>query len=462
MIQFEKLTDVNLIKDYVNLTDGMLCDISLGVRFMWRDEYRVEYAVVDQTLILKESTDEEQDCFYFPIGKNPTLALEAIEEFCVETSLPLCFGCLTAEQAELLQARYLLCEREDLEDWCDYIYTAEQFKTYAGKKLSGQRNHVNKFKKLYPNYKFNIIDEQSIALVLEFLDEFKRVSGSISEEKEHELCGARDLVQNMFSVDQFGGYITVDGKIVALSVGEIVGQTLIVHIEKALKSYEGAYPTMAQEFARAFASDAVKFVNREEDCGDLGLRTSKTQYRPIKLREKIIVRASTLFDSIIPPIEIKTPRLIITDITRDDSQDYFALYTDDNLNKWWGYDYREDLVGSPTPEYFFEFQAHLKAKKEEYALAVKENGRLIGELVLHHFDYFGGVEIGFRFFKEYQGKGYATESANAVIEYVQSTLKAKMIKSRCFKENVKSRALIERLGLKKVDEDLTHYYFSIN
>jgi RimJ/RimL family protein N-acetyltransferase len=171
------------------------------------------------------------------------------------------------------------------------------------------------------------------------------------------------------------------------------------------------------------------------------------------------VRASTLFDKIISPIEIKTPRLIITDITRGDSQDYCALYTDDNLNKWWGYDYREDLVGSPTPEYFFEFQAQLKAKKEEYALAVKENGRLIGELVLHHFDYFGGVEIGFRFFKEYQGKGYATESANAVIEYVQSTLKAKIIKSRCFKENVKSRALIERLGLKKVDEDLTHYYF---
>ena len=87
---------------------------------------------------------------------------------------------------------------------------------------------------------------------------------------------------------------------------------------------------------------------------------------------------------------------------------------------------------------------------------------VIGELVLHNFDYFGGVEIGFRFFKDYQGQGYATESAGAIKEFAFNELGAKKVKSRCYKENLPSKKLIERLGLKKCDEDGTHYYFAID
>jgi RimJ/RimL family protein N-acetyltransferase len=95
-------------------------------------------------------------------------------------------------------------------------------------------------------------------------------------------------------------------------------------------------------------------------------------------------------------------------------------------------------------------------------LAVKKDGIMIGELVLHNFDYFGGVEMGFRFFKDYQGQGYATESAGAIKEFAFSVLGAKKVKSRCYKENLPSKKLIERLGLIKSDEDGTHYYFAID
>jgi RimJ/RimL family protein N-acetyltransferase len=86
---------------------------------------------------------------------------------------------------------------------------------------------------------------------------------------------------------------------------------------------------------------------------------------------------------------------------------------------------------------------------------------MIGELVLHHFDQFGGVEIGFRFFENEQGKGYATESASALKEFVFKVLGAKTLKSRCFKQNKKSRRLIERLGLSLYEEDEKRYYFKL-
>lgn len=171
---------------------------------------------------------------------------------------------------------------------------------------------------------------------------------------------------------------------------------------------------------------------------------------------------STLFDNIISPVHIKTERLVVTEITENDKENYAKLYLDDQINKWWGYDYREDLNGKePTADYFFGFQNLLKEKKEEYSLAVKRDGEMIGELVLHNFDEEGGVEIGFRFFQECQGKGYALESATALKDYVFNTLGATTLKSRCYKENLPSRKLIGKIGLVQTHESLTHYYFAL-
>jgi ribosomal-protein-alanine N-acetyltransferase len=169
-----------------------------------------------------------------------------------------------------------------------------------------------------------------------------------------------------------------------------------------------------------------------------------------------------LFDKIKPPIKLKTQRLTVEDITKKDALEYQRLYLDDDLNKWWGYDYREDLGDKePTKEYFLRFQQSLKDKKEEYSLAVKKDGVMVGELVLHNFDESGGVEIGFRFFKECHGKGYALESATALKDYAITTLGASTLKSRCYKENAPSRKLIERLGLKLSNQSDTHYFFAL-
>ena len=194
----------------------------------------------------------------------------------------------------------------------------------------------------------------------------------------------------------------------------------------------------------------------------MGLRISKLQYHPLEIRQKNIVTVFTLFENIVAPVKLITERLTIQDIIDVDKQRYFDLYTDDDLNKWWGYDYREDLGDNDiSPDYFISFMNGLKTKKEEYSFAVKLDGKMIGELVAHNFGFYADVEIGFRFFKEYQGKGYAKESCLALIEYLKE-LGAKTIKSRCYKENIPSRRLIESLGLKLTHQTDTHYFFSKN
>lgn len=461
MLEFKKLgKDVLEIKRYIDNAEISFCDISIGMKYMWRNEYVVDYAIYNDTLVMKERGPDYTDVFYFPFGKDVDGTLLKIEEYCKSNNLPLIFGCVDNSHSAFLTRRYKKVAVENERDWSDYIYEAEKFKTYAGKKLSGQRNHVNKFKKLYPNYLFERFTPELIPEVKDFLQEYAS-SKVLSSGAKDEYEKISDYLDNMFALEQVGGLIRVDGKIVAISVGEVVGETLIVHIEKALISYHGSYPMMASEFAKAFAVDGVRLINREEDCGEQGLRTSKLQYQPLEIKDKNMVFVKTLFDKISSPVSIKSERLSICDIQKHHADDYARLYLDDELNKWWGYDYREDLDGKePTPEYFYNFQQKMKDVKEEYALAVVADGKMVGELVLHNFDYYGGVEMGFRFFKSEQGKGYATESALALKRYCFDVLGAVKVKSRCFKQNLPSRRLIERIGLKMNSQSDTHYFFS--
>ncbi len=461
MLEFKHLGgDVDIIEEFLDKTQMNFCDISKGVKYMWRSTVKVDYAIFNRTLILKETGGNHKDTFYYPIGDDDLGALEEIEKYCKKTNLPLSFGYLDEKRVAFFQARYFKTENRYDRDWCDYLYLAEQFMTYSGKKLSGQRNHVNKFKKNYPHYKFVKITPENQKLAVEFIRENnkKRDGGGKIEslEREHAL----ELSEKMFQLSQRGGYLELDGKVIAVSIGEKVNDTLIIHVEKADTEYVGVYPTLAQEFAKAYATD-VKYINREEDCGDLGLRTSKTQYQPVEIKRKNFLTAYTLFDLIDANLEIKTERLTISRIKEADKEAYAKLYTDEELNKFWGYDYKKDLNGElPSPDYFFRFQNSLFEKNEECSFAVRLNNQLIGELVLHNFDYYGGVEMGFRFFKENQSKGFAIESASALKEYLFKKLNISNLKSRCYKQNAPSKKLIEKLGLNKIGEDELCYYFS--
>ena len=46
MLKFTKLgKEVNLIKEYIDQTEINFCDISQGVKYMWRDTVVIDYAI---------------------------------------------------------------------------------------------------------------------------------------------------------------------------------------------------------------------------------------------------------------------------------------------------------------------------------------------------------------------------------------------------------------------------------
>ena len=80
----------------------------------------------------------------------------------------------------------------------------------------------------------------------------------------------------------------VNGKMSGFTAGEIIDDTLYVHIEKASTDIRGAYQILVKEFAKMHKDSAI-FINREEDMGDEGLRKSKLSYNPCTLIPKYTI-----------------------------------------------------------------------------------------------------------------------------------------------------------------------------
>ena len=65
-----------------------------------------------------------------------------------------------------------------------------------------------------------------------------------------ELKATETLLENFLDLGMLGIKLTVADKIIGFSIGEIIGDTLIIHVEKALTKYTGAYPTLFNSFVK--------------------------------------------------------------------------------------------------------------------------------------------------------------------------------------------------------------------
>ena len=286
MFNFKKaeISDARILSDSFNNYRGRVCDYSAGNVIFWRDYYGISFSLDGDGLILKYDKIGTCECFSYPVAEKP---IELLKKLLKEHGEPLCLSCLTEAELDEVKASFKVCEVMHSEDWDDYLYLAENIVTLAGRRYGGQRNHINKFKKCYPQHSFEVISRQNIDLAKNFcrnyFDNLKKESDVFATERVQ----IEEMLDNWEGYLQCGGLLLVDGTPVGISIGEIVGDTLIVHVEKADTSYDGAYPMLTNCFAREFATaEGCRYINREEDCGEEGLRIAKKAYHPIEIIKK--------------------------------------------------------------------------------------------------------------------------------------------------------------------------------
>ena len=294
ILQFTKLElkHVPLIQPFFQMQQRRLCDCTIGSTMMWRDYFDNCFAIEEDTLVFRSRYLDGKYAFTFPIGPNTDRMLDRVEEYCRENQIDLEFCTVTPFDLETLKERWPDAAVEENRDWFDYLYESQNIVTFAGKKYAAQRNHINRFERDNPDWTFE-------RMGTEHVDEVRAFFRELVDQRSKEGDTAREEEDKVFEVldhfEEYGflsGILRVQGKIVGLSMGEIVRDTLFVHIEKANTELSGVYQKLVQCFAREFVTEDVKFINREEDVGDPGLRKSKLSYRPLKLLEKYTVRVS--------------------------------------------------------------------------------------------------------------------------------------------------------------------------
>lgn len=285
------LDDVATVRQLVRRAPSRTCDFTVGGIFMWVDWFRYTRDITDNTLFIRGAVenDRRRAAFSLPIGSLPTPeAIDRVAEYCRRNHRHPVF---TAVPEDCID-RFPYIDRvtlQELDGWADYLYDAEAIATLRGKHYNKKRNHVNRFKADNPHYALEAITAENIAEVIgAFIDlgSEERVTDPMAI-YEREQC-LRVLVH--IDIYGFDGAVLRDesGRIVALTVGETVGDTLFVHIEKMSHHVPGSGETIAHLFAARMLDKhpEIQYINREEDLNDPGLHRAKMSYHPTLILHK--------------------------------------------------------------------------------------------------------------------------------------------------------------------------------
>ena len=82
------------------------------------------------------------------------------------------------------------------------------------------------------------------------------------------------------------------------------------------------------------------------------------------------------------------------------------------------------------------------------AICLKDHDRIIGEL-FYEYEEPDTYSIGWNIGSEYEGKGYAKESANALFEHLFLEKLARRVYAYVEDDNYRSQRLCEKLGMRK-------------
>ena len=145
--------------------------------------------------------------------------------------------------------------------------------------------------------------------------------------------------------------------------------------------------------------------------------------------------------------------LSLSHMTDGDASEYERLVKDEQNNKYWGYDYREDY-----PDCAGQFFVSLSHRDFELglvlSLAIRHNGRFIGEALIASFDYKGGADISIRILPEHQNKGYAGR-AFGLLRKIAGQMGLVTLYARVYKENKPSVFLFSKDADEEREEDGT-------
>ena len=292
MLEFVKpeLRDKARVEEHLRKSDFRGCEYTFGNLLLWSKRYNTEICFAEGFCF--EKTGQGKDTmFIYPYGGGSVeIAVSLMREYAEHNGFP-CVICANKSMTEQILEKYPEAKSELYRDFCDYVYTADDLENLKGKKFHAKRNHLHRF---YENdWSFEPMSAENIPECLAMTELW---------EAENVMDGAEDARSKLVELDVVkrslalfeelgytGGVLRVEGEVQGFTFGERSAEnTFVVHVEKALRKYQGAYAAINREFVKSLGGK-YEYIDREEDTGTENLRKAKMSYNPVFLEEKFLI-----------------------------------------------------------------------------------------------------------------------------------------------------------------------------
>ncbi|MDY0214716.1 MAG: GNAT family N-acetyltransferase [Bacilli bacterium] len=150
-------------------------------------------------------------------------------------------------------------------------------------------------------------------------------------------------------------------------------------------------------------------------------------------------------------MKIATKRLLLRPFSLDDIDDVHAYSSNLNVTKYmeWGPNTYEDtktFVKSVVRNH------HNPARLNHDFIVSLKDGKVIGACSLNFQELDKAPSLGWVYHEDFWGQGYGTEVGYALLSYAFKTLKLRKVYATCDKENIGSKRIMEKIGMRFVEE----------
>ena len=279
------ISDKPLLDSHFLLLQPRVSELTFAGLYLFRAAHTYSLSMTGDTLVILGTGYDGHAYFLPPLGGDISVALSVL----FAAGLPL-YGADDAFTGAYLTKKGI--EVSEDRDSFDYLYLREDLATLPTNRFHKKKNRIKYFSVRH-TFDVKLIAAEHCAGCLNLLNEWGRaaeVEGNRSFKLE--LDATAEALNSMDLQGLAGVVVLVEGAVKAFAVGERLNhETAVCHFEKADPFMEGLSQLVNREFCRLLFNDC-RYVNREQDLGEPGLRNAKLSYHPVELVRKFRVECS--------------------------------------------------------------------------------------------------------------------------------------------------------------------------
>lgn len=284
------LSDKPLLDSLFQQLQPRVSELTFAGLFLFREAHKYRLARVNSSLVILGQGYDGLGYFLPPLGGDIPAALTLL--FAAGEEL---YGA-----DELFAEAYLGSGQQEVSadrNSFDYLYLREELAKLPGNRFHKKKNRINYFMARHEHVT-DSLSARHLDGCLALLNDWGRTA-EVERKRSFrlELDATAEALVKADLLGLEGVVVTVAGIVKAFAVGErLNSETAVCHFEKADPFMEGLSQLVNREFAARLFQEC-RFINREQDLGEPGLRNAKLSYHPQELVKKY--RARQLTDRIL-------------------------------------------------------------------------------------------------------------------------------------------------------------------